>query len=284
MCCRVGITWPPSLLDTCARIQRQAPFAAEGEVDRRATTGSQPGVRGDTRLGFESPALRRNRRRNGRSSQLVQPSIIRVGCEPVVGSSPTLLTRPAFPAGLVVSQEPTGRDPTPARGVCNAHSCSAPIIRLSPYKRLREERTGRSPLARSSPGVRPRVQVVAGRASGTGRRAADRRHHGRSRALLHAARYWSVVEELGAAGDEFVQNADWVSLIDWFAWGEDVEQAALREAGPKQGPATSNHRARSVFVNTRASPVSWRPSGIWLARTPKLGRCGLTATASRPTS
>jgi hypothetical protein len=53
-----------------------------------------------------------------------------------------------------------------------------------------------------------------------------------------AARFWRVVEELACTGDDGVQNAVHVSLIEWFAWGDDAEQAALAEAAPLQGPAT----------------------------------------------
>lgn len=53
-----------------------------------------------------------------------------------------------------------------------------------------------------------------------------------------AARYWSVVEELAATGDEAVENAVWVSLVEWFAWGSDDERSALRSARPLLGPAT----------------------------------------------
>jgi hypothetical protein len=53
-----------------------------------------------------------------------------------------------------------------------------------------------------------------------------------------AARFWNVVEALASSGDEFVTNAVHVSLIEWFAWGDDDEQAALVQAEPHQGKAT----------------------------------------------
>ena len=76
-----------SVLDTCGATRRQARFVVEGEVDRRATTGSQPEVRGDARMGFESPALR-GKPRTERQVESAGPntSMLRVGCEPVVGS------------------------------------------------------------------------------------------------------------------------------------------------------------------------------------------------------
>jgi hypothetical protein len=67
------------------------------------------------------------------------------------------------------------------------------------------------------------------------------RHGLRNREL--AARFWQVVEELAADGDQAVENAVWVSLIEWFAWGDDDEKAALVETGPLQGPKTKAIRA-----------------------------------------
>ena len=58
-----------------------------------------------------------------------------------------------------------------------------------------------------------------------------------------AARFWRVVEELAAHGDQAVENAVHVSLIEWFAWGDDTEQAALVSAGALQGPKTKAIRA-----------------------------------------
>ena len=58
-----------------------------------------------------------------------------------------------------------------------------------------------------------------------------------------AARFWQVVKELAAEGEQAVENAVWVSLIEWFAWGDDDEKAALVEAGPLQGPKTKAIRA-----------------------------------------
>lgn len=53
-----------------------------------------------------------------------------------------------------------------------------------------------------------------------------------------AARFWRVVEELASYGDDEVKNAIHVSLIQWFACGDEDEQAALMEAEPHQGRAT----------------------------------------------
>jgi hypothetical protein len=51
-------------------------------------------------------------------------------------------------------------------------------------------------------------------------------------------RYWRVVEELAANGDDGVNNAVHVSLIEWFAWGSPEEVRALDDARELQGPAT----------------------------------------------
>jgi hypothetical protein len=53
-----------------------------------------------------------------------------------------------------------------------------------------------------------------------------------------AARFWRVVEELAVTGDQEVENAIHVSLIEWFAWGDDDEVAALIDAASLQGRAT----------------------------------------------
>lgn len=58
-----------------------------------------------------------------------------------------------------------------------------------------------------------------------------------------AARYWRVVEELATEGDQAVENAVHVSLIEWFALGDERELAALVDAGPLQGPQTKAIRA-----------------------------------------
>jgi hypothetical protein len=54
-----------------------------------------------------------------------------------------------------------------------------------------------------------------------------------------AARFWGVVEEMAEQGDEAVQNAVHVSLIEWFAWGDATEQAALLDASALHGDATT---------------------------------------------
>jgi hypothetical protein len=61
-----------------------------------------------------------------------------------------------------------------------------------------------------------------------------------------AARFWRVVEQLAVEGDEAVENGVWVSLIEWFAWGDDDEKAALVDAEPLQGPKTQAIRAHYV--------------------------------------
>jgi hypothetical protein len=53
-----------------------------------------------------------------------------------------------------------------------------------------------------------------------------------------ARRFWRVVEELATKGNEDVQNAVEVSLIEWFAWGDEQQQAALAESEPQLGRAT----------------------------------------------
>lgn len=58
-----------------------------------------------------------------------------------------------------------------------------------------------------------------------------------------ARRLWEAVEEMAATGDQAVENAVWVSLIEWFAHGDDTEKAALVDAGPLQGPKTMAIRA-----------------------------------------
>ena len=58
---------------------------------------------------------------------------------------------------------------------------------------------------------------------------------GRTDAVL-ARRYWMTIERLAMEGDDFVTNALGVSLIEWFAWGNENEKAALRDAMPWFGP------------------------------------------------
>ena len=45
-------------------------------------------------------------------------------------------------------------------------------------------------------------------------------------------RFWMTVDRLAACGDDAVQNAIGVSLIEWFAWGNDRERATLVAAKP----------------------------------------------------
>ena len=53
-----------------------------------------------------------------------------------------------------------------------------------------------------------------------------------------ARRFWMAVERVSATGDEDVENAIGVSLIETFAWGNQHQRAALLEARPMFGPAT----------------------------------------------
>jgi hypothetical protein len=56
-------------------------------------------------------------------------------------------------------------------------------------------------------------------------------------------RFWRVVEELAADGDQYVENAVHVSLIEWFAWGSPEEVRAMDDARELHGPATRAIRA-----------------------------------------
>lgn len=67
-----------------------------------------------------------------------------------------------------------------------------------------------------------------------------------------ARRFWQVVEELAGQGDQAVENAIWVSLIEWFAWGDEEENAALVEAGPLQGPKTKAVRAYYLLPDEKS--------------------------------
>ena len=46
-------------------------------------------------------------------------------------------------------------------------------------------------------------------------------------------RYWMAVDRLADHGDDSVQNAIGVSLIEWFAWGSDQERRVLISAKPQ---------------------------------------------------
>src|SRR6202042_3618621 len=48
--------------------------------------------------------------------------------------------------------------------------------------------------------------------------------------------YWAAVERLATNGDETVRNAVHASLIEWFAYGDECEKAALAEATSAHGP------------------------------------------------
>lgn len=61
--------------------------------------------------------------------------------------------------------------------------------------------------------------------------------HGLGDAEL-AARFWRTVEDLAANGNQYVAEAVHTSLVEWFAWGDDAEQGALREAESMQRPET----------------------------------------------
>jgi hypothetical protein len=45
-------------------------------------------------------------------------------------------------------------------------------------------------------------------------------------------RFWMTVDRLATQGDNQVQNAIGVSLIEWFAWGNDRERALIVDAKP----------------------------------------------------
>jgi hypothetical protein len=53
-----------------------------------------------------------------------------------------------------------------------------------------------------------------------------------------AEAYWSAVGRLASEGDRTVTNAVSASLVEWFAWGDADDKAALVEAAPMLGPAT----------------------------------------------
>ena len=75
-----------------------------------------------------------------------------------------------------------------------------------------------------------------------------------------AVRFWGLVEELATEGDHAVENAVWVSLIEWFAWGSKKEKAALVDAGDLQGPQTkaiSAHYLSPGGPTTRGSRRRW---------------------------
>lgn len=59
-----------------------------------------------------------------------------------------------------------------------------------------------------------------------------------------ARRYWMTVERMAMEGDDFVTNALGVSLIESFAWGDENQKAALREAMPRFGPEPQSIAAR----------------------------------------
>jgi hypothetical protein len=50
-------------------------------------------------------------------------------------------------------------------------------------------------------------------------------------------RFWMVVDTLAQEGDDRVQNAVGVSLIEWFAWGDDRERRTLVDARPLMSTA-----------------------------------------------
>ena len=102
-----------------------------------------------------------------------------------------------------------------------------------------------------------------------------------------AERYWAVVEDLAAHGDEYVQDAVSASLIEYFAWGNEDEQAALRDAEPLQGPATTSmvaayeeHRKRMQSCTHKGTTTT--DEGLpWLTRCSACGRQWPTETTRR---
>lgn len=53
-----------------------------------------------------------------------------------------------------------------------------------------------------------------------------------------ARRFWMSVDWMAIKGDQYVENAVGVSLIEWFAWGSKEEQQVLLDAAPLQGSHT----------------------------------------------
>ena len=102
-----------------------------------------------------------------------------------------------------------------------------------------------------------------------------------------AERYWAVVEELAAHGDEYVQDAVSVSLIEYFAWGTEDEQAALRDAEPLQGPATTSmvaaydaHRERMKSCTHKGTTTA-DVGPPWMTRCSACGQQWPTETRRR---
>ena len=54
-----------------------------------------------------------------------------------------------------------------------------------------------------------------------------------------AGRFWHVVEQLAADGNQYVEIAIHTSLVEWFAWGDEDERAALTDAETLLGEATA---------------------------------------------
>lgn len=50
-------------------------------------------------------------------------------------------------------------------------------------------------------------------------------------------RFWMAVDWLETHGDRYVRNATGVSLIEWFAWGNERERRLLMDAKPLMSTA-----------------------------------------------
>ena len=102
-----------------------------------------------------------------------------------------------------------------------------------------------------------------------------------------AERYWTVVEVLAAHGDDYVKEAVHSSLIEYFAWGTKDEQAALRDAEPLQGPATSaivaayDEWAKRVARCTHEGTSTPDDGPPWLTRCSVCGQTWPTKTRRR---
>ena len=80
-------------------------------------------------------------------------------------------------------------------------------------------------------------------------------------------RFWALVEELATEGDQAVENAVWVSLIEWFAWGSTKEKAALVDAGDLQGPQTKAITAHYLHpMGLRVAGADYAGAGHGAAR------------------
>ncbi len=69
-------------------------------------------------------------------------------------------------------------------------------------------------------------------------------------------RYWMAVERVALEADDFVENALGVSVIEWFAWGDQQHSAALRDAWSLLGSKTREiAKSWEADPNRKPSPV-----------------------------